>query len=448
MIRPWLVKIVFALLLLFFFSPSTIAQDALPKLVKTIQPAVVTVFAYDSEGKLNRQGSGFFINQEGQFITNCHVLEGASRAEVKTFLGNRYQVKGILAEDQNRDLILAIISPEVRPPPGPPPSECKPGHLFDSVPMARKADQKIDHTDSLRFSGTLPEIGERVVVVGSPMGLEQTLSEGVVSAIRQTEEFGEILQITAPISPGSSGSPVVNMKGEVVGIATFLLKEGQNLNFAIPGSQALALKPGELKPMAQSGLTQKTRFFKNATPEALVIWYKGAQFYEAKKYLAAIDAFKIAIKLSPKFYEAFIGLGKSYGGLNRYKEAVEAYEQAIHLEPDNAWAYRGLGIGYMNLGKLKEAVATLKQAIRLDPDSAQAFCNLGSAYSRLCYNKEAIEAYKQAISLDPDDPIAHLNLGLHYCDNLGDKSAALEEYKFLKGLDPKLAKFLFNSIYR
>jgi Flp pilus assembly protein TadD len=440
--QPAFSAILGVLLFRCLFAWQALAQEDLPKLVKKIQPAVVTVIAYDERGKLKAQGSGFFINQQGHFITNYHVLEGASRVEVKTFQGNRHQVKGVLAEDQGRDLTLAIVYLGFSPHP------IASGNPFDSIPMAQNADQKISNIASLKFSNSLPETGERIAVVGSPMGLEQTLSEGVVSALRQTEEFGEVLQITAPISPGSSGSPVVNMRGEVVGIATFLLKEGQNLNFAIPGSVALALKPGEVKPLPQPGLTKNSRFFKNVTPEALALWYKGAQSYESKNYLEAINAFKNAIKLSPKFYEAFIGLGKSYGDLNRYKEAVEAYKQAIHLEPDNAWAYQDLGIGYMKLGKLKEAVTSLKQAIRLDPDSAQAYCNLGSTYSGLGYNKEAIEAYKQAIRLDPDDPIAHVNLGVHYCDNLGDKKAALEEYKILRELDPNLAKFLFNSIYR
>ena len=85
----------------------------------------------------------------------------------------------------------------------------------------------------------LPSVAERILVVGSPMGLEQTVNEGIVSAVREVPSVGKILQISAPISPGSSGSPVINMKGEVIGVATFQLIEGQNLNFAIPGMAVL-----------------------------------------------------------------------------------------------------------------------------------------------------------------------------------------------------------------
>ena len=88
-----------------------------------------------------------------------------------------------------------------------------------------------------------PDIAERVLVVGSPMGLEQTVTEGIISAIRELPDVGTIYQITAPISPGSSGSPIINMKGKVVGVTSFFLQKGQNLNFGIPGKYVLDLVP-------------------------------------------------------------------------------------------------------------------------------------------------------------------------------------------------------------
>jgi hypothetical protein len=100
-------------------------------------------------------------------------------------------------------------------------------------------------------------------VIGTPLGLEQTVSDGIVSARREIPGFGRIVQMTAPISPGSSGSPVLNMRGEVVGVATFLIDMGQNLNFAIPAEitgrlhrgRSLAdraLGPGERQVAAES----------------------------------------------------------------------------------------------------------------------------------------------------------------------------------------------------
>ena len=77
-------------------------------------------------------------------------------------------------------------------------------------------------------------IGEKVYVISSPQGLENTISDGILSGIREIDAKRKILQITAPVSSGSSGGPVFNNNGEVIGIATFLIEEAQNLNFAMP----------------------------------------------------------------------------------------------------------------------------------------------------------------------------------------------------------------------
>ncbi|MCK7468474.1 MAG: S1C family serine protease [Desulfosudis oleivorans] len=84
------------------------------------------------------------------------------------------------------------------------------------------------------------QVGEKVYVIGSPQGLENTISEGILSGIREVDRDAKILQMTAAISPGSSGGPVFNSRGEVIGIATFLIAETQNLNFAMPVNLIMA----------------------------------------------------------------------------------------------------------------------------------------------------------------------------------------------------------------
>jgi hypothetical protein len=393
-----------ALAFLFLLAWQACADDNLPKLVREIQPAVITIIAYDAQGKTKKQGSGFFINQEGHFITNYHVMEGASRVEVKTFHGWRHPVKGVLAENRAIDLVLAAISPgRFRPP-----STDDPWEVVAETPIKEKPNQKIDNISNLKISSILPEIGERVAVVGSPMGLEQTLTEGVVSAIRHIPDFGEILQITAPISPGSSGSPVVNMKGEVVGITTFLMKGGQNLNFAIPGSRALALKPGVGRPLDEWEVAGPPE----PIPEAAALFQQGLKFHTAGKLEKAIDAYKRAIRVTPDFTEAHINLGAAYYRLGHYQKAAREFQTGVHLEPDNA----------------------------------EWYCRLGSAYLALFRYQGAANAYKQAIRIDPNLARAHYFLGLTHL-GLGNQGAALEEYKILKTIDPKKANELFNRIY-
>ena len=183
------------LFLILVISP-IVGQENLPVLIKKVEPSIVVIFTYNKEGKNLGQGSGFFINKEGDVITNSHVLQEASRATVRTTDGKDYSVKKVLVEDKEGDLIR--ISVDI------------PGEAVRPLPVTTK----------------LPDVGEKIIVIVTPLGLDKTVSDGIVSAVREIPAFGKIIQVTAPISPGSSGSPVINMKGEVIGIATFFCGSG------------------------------------------------------------------------------------------------------------------------------------------------------------------------------------------------------------------------------
>jgi len=474
---PW---IIFLFLVVVFSS--SVAQEDLTAIVKKIKPSVVCIIIYDENGDTLGQGSGFFIREKGNVITNRHVLEGATKAEVKTADGKTCPIKKVLAEDKEGDLIL--VSVEIPKGAVPPP---------------------------LSVSATIPEVGERIVVIGSPLGLEQTVSDGIVSAVREIPAFGKLIQITAPISSGSSGSPVVNVRGEVIGVATFQIVEGQNLNFAIPGERVTRLAPGKGQTLAEwaagrvkkelaaaeslysKGLTlvwageyekalpyfeeavkQDTSYadayfligycndelgrhneaveaFKQAIrlkPDyALAHYNLGVAYGKLGLLNEALEAFKQAIRLKPDLAEAHLNLGVAYGKLGLWNEALEAYKQAIRIKPDFAEAHYTLGWTYDELGNYNEAVEAYKQAIRLKPDYAEAYNNLGGAYHDLGRYDEAIEAYKQTIRIKPDYANAHYNLGVTYLI-IDDKASALNEYKILKDLDQDLANKLFNLIYK
>jgi S1-C subfamily serine protease len=203
------------------------AGDSLPELIKRVAPAVVTVVGYNAAGKVIRLGSGVFINPEGHLVTNLHVIHGVARAEVKLSHGEVYPLTAMVATDEKADLVKLAVN------------------LPKGVPHY------------LTVSDARPEVGEHVVALGSPLGLEMTVSEGLVSAIRTVKDRGEFLQISAPISPGSSGGPVVNMQGQVIGITTFQVK-GQQINFAVPGYRVLALRDGSPRPLPGTGAEGKS----------------------------------------------------------------------------------------------------------------------------------------------------------------------------------------------
>jgi len=392
--------------------------ESLPSLIKRIEPSVVSVFTYDKKGNILRLGSGFFINQNGDIITNYHVLQGASSAEVKTSDDKTYPITYIVAEDEQNDIIRL------------------------SVDIPSK------YVQPLFLSEAIPEVGERILVYGSPLGLEKTVSDGIVSAIREVPGYGKLIQITAPISPGSSGSPVLDMKGEVIGIATFQMVEGQNLNFAIPSERIANLNlVGEKKASITEELFEQEEKDKKYSDYAYEAFNKALYFMDKKEYEKALPYLEIAIKTDISSLKAnvYCAIGFCYSiEFGLYNKALESFKQAIRIEPDDAGAYTFLGIQYVELGRYKEAIEPLKQAIRLSNYYIiSAYDNLGFAYYELGRYKEAIESSKQSVRIEPDNAYAHWILGVSYLMT-SDKDSALNEYKILKILDIDLANNLFK----
>jgi len=212
--------------LFFSISGSAAARDdkgSYSRLAALAGPSVVTVLVYEYSGRFKHVGSGFFYNPKGDIVTNSHVLAANTRAEIKLASGEKYPVGAIIERNEKTDVVKART------------------HVPEDRPFLRMADR-------------MPSPGDRIMVVGSPLGLEQTITEGIVSAWRKIPGKGNVLQISAPVSPGSSGGPVLNMAGEVVGIASFQIIQGQNLNFAIPA--ASIFKKGKTNP-------RKLKFYKN-----------------------------------------------------------------------------------------------------------------------------------------------------------------------------------------
>ena len=163
-------------------------------------------------------GSGFFIGQNGLVVTNRHVLPQGEQAEIKTIRGTVFKVNRIVYEDAQADLVIVSTSASQQ--------ESKP----------------------VKLSSKLPDVGEKVIVIGNPLGLEQTVSDGIVSAVRRNQHSVDFIQITAPVSPGNSGGPLFNMRGEVIGVATFQYKSGQNLNFCVGASRIAGMQNGTNTP--------------------------------------------------------------------------------------------------------------------------------------------------------------------------------------------------------
>ena len=210
--------------LLLFFGTSAARAQTVHEIAKKAFASTVLLLMEDANGQPLSLGSGFFV-RDGEIASNLHVVEGAERGYAK-LVGQRtkYDIEGITAVDAERDLVVLKISAPWLP------------------------------TLSLGNSDAV-QVGELVYAVGNPQGLEGTFSQGIVSSIREVGT-NKLLQITAPISPGSSGGPLLNGKGEVIGVSVATFRGGQNLNFAIPSRYLKTLlgkaSPAKPKPLADA----------------------------------------------------------------------------------------------------------------------------------------------------------------------------------------------------
>src|SRR5258705_3548007 len=466
--------------LVFLFVPfvRVQSQDLLPDLVRRIKPSAVAIETFDSRGEKLSRGSGFFIAVD-RVVTNRHVIDNAFRAEVHSYNGSVYPVRGVIAVDAEGDLALLRVEA--------PPNQVRP----------------------LLLDKTSPQEGESVVVIGNPFGLEGSVTNGIVSAVRDIPTFGRIIQITAPISPGSSGSPVVNMQGQVIGVATLQITGGQSVNFAIPSERISQLQSGALLSLsdlvATTGRNKRAKAVQsfrdglsflskddceNALPyfekavesdsnyaeawaqagfckeklgrhadaieaakKAVILRHSaesyfniGLAIYYLKQYRDAAESYRQSIKLDPyNAADAYYALGLVYRDWGRPDDEIQAYKQAIRLRQDYTSAYERLGSRYLKSKKYSEAVDVFKQISVLKPADANAPNSMGEAYLEMGKLPEAVEAFRQAIRLKPDFGKAYYNLGRSQLAQ-GNRDGALEQYNILQNLDQDLAERLNNLI--
>jgi S1-C subfamily serine protease len=335
----------FPLTFILLLAPAVLADDNLPALVKRVKPTVVAIATYDSNGEALMTGSGFFL-RPGQVVTNLHVVRGAVRAEVKTLdgKGKVFPVKGTLAVDEEGDLALLDV------------------------------DMPLERAKTIELARDLPDEGETIFVIGNPLKLEGSVSDGIVSAVREVPNSYRIIQITAPISHGNSGSPVFNLKGQVLGVVTVKVTNGQNINLAIAAARVAQLTAGKLQPLSE--LTVKG---KGDVAESL--YKSGLDSLWLGNYDNAVGYFENAANKNPRRAEAWVQVGYCKVKQGKNQEAIRAYQQALQLKPTDAEIHNKLGDAYYYSGRLREAIESYTEAARLRPDWAETFYNLAIAYS-------------------------------------------------------------------
>jgi hypothetical protein len=254
-------RIIPVLLIQFFLAAETRAQS-IADIAERVGKSVTMIVTYDATGSATGQGSGVFVNKNGLVLTNAHVLEDAYSAEVISDLGTFDRIT-IVFRDQTRDLALIQLKTDQASP-----------ISFASDPNYRP--------------------GDRVVAIGNPLGLEKTVSDGLISGIRLTNDGVELIQTTVPISPGSSGGVLLNTSGELIGITSSTFEAGQNINFAISLRTILAFLSDYKNQLA------------TATPEQLKPARESVWYHVLLKWVGAISQFIIGMIFSERFYYTFL----------------------------------------------------------------------------------------------------------------------------------------------
>lgn len=202
----------------FLLSASAGCAQESPEKLTRLKNAVVIVTTFDEHGKPLLQGSGFFIDSD-QVATNFHVIKNASQIRVETFNKTVSTVSSVLATDEKSDLALL--------------------RLTTPAPQATV----------LSLRTTAAAEGDLVTVISNPQNFQWKVTRGSAGLLWEFQGLGERLQISAAISPGSSGGPVLDEDGDVVGIASMYFNSIENLSFAIPVARLQAL---QLKALTQA----------------------------------------------------------------------------------------------------------------------------------------------------------------------------------------------------
>lgn len=343
------------LLLVASLVPAVAAAKTPEQIFQQASQSVVVIHAYDVDGNPINQGGGVVTARE-LVTTNCHVIEGAANLEVHY----RQQTYGAhrSAANEERDLC------QIR------------------VPQLN-APRVMLNTGRVR-------VGQRVYTIGAPEGLELTLSEGLISSLREFDG-SQYIQTSAGISQGSSGGGLFDIEGRLIGITAFFVGEGSNLNFALPAAWIVELERGG---RARAAIGEQE--------PAETRWLRRVSDARAKKdWPAVVSLSQQWVRVAPKSARAWQELGDAYAATNRPRRAIPAYQQAVRYNGDSFDAWHNLGWTYLALNQHDRAIEAIQEALRITPGHPRATYNLGAAYHGQGLRNKVQEVHAQLRKLDP-----------------------------------------------
>lgn len=366
-------------------------------------------YSYSSRDTTLLNGSGFIFRSDGLIGTNFHVVERIDSLIVKTSDGNFYYAQIVLIDEKNDFAILKIISED--------------SLNFQTITFGNSDDVKQ---------------GQDVYAIGSPLGFEYTISQGIVAAIRKDEKvdfndpvtympvskiFEKVIQITAAISPGNSGGALFNSKGEVIGITTYTFMGYGNLNFAVAinafkrtanliNTTNIA-DDEELKAKKEESLfNSNLRIANNLKAMISYDWY----YSKWKDTMKVIDTFAVR---------------KDSTNRANLTKAETYYYKCIEMRPDTFYVYRDLLDLYVmtdSYQKAEDLFKTVRERFTSDSLVNSLSSSLASAYSSSKDYKKALTFYEKMQRADTSDNFIRYSIANIY-DLMGDYKKAEKSYR-------------------
>jgi len=423
------------------YSALNAQNKSAEKIYRQLNDAVVRIYTHHDDNSMHGQASGVILRDKGWVVTNYHVLGDASIIYAE-HNGTYIQLDSIVAMDPKRDILILQLK------------KSNDNNNYKNIPNIRIADSD------------LLKVGQKIFAIGSPLGFENTISEGIISGLRQTKNKQQnIIQISAPISSGSSGGAVLNAKGELIGISTMVMsgEAVQNLNFALAINDVI--KVAEKKQNSQPGSGDNlTRNY----------YQKGYNEYLSKNYLSAILNFEKSFNESDqddywniyyclgisfealgnsdsaKFYlnkslqlkispNTLVTLGTIYADESNYNKSKEYFLKALEISPNSTEALNNLGVVLFLQKDFQSATTCFTKSIELNDKRALPFYMLGQIAELTSKENAAVGYYKDAISINNKYADAYLSLSRALL-KLGDTENAIKYQQIAYQLQPKLRR--------
>lgn len=402
------------------FLSSAHAMDV-EAIVAQNERAVLVITGTRADNGASVQGSGVCISTQGHVLATAHQVINVKDIQGRFSDGKTVKLSVL---DSDASLETAILISET-------PLPC-------AVP--------IGDADQLKS-------GAALISIAAPMNLDFSTVPGTVSNPNRTFDGYPVIQVVLTAGHGSSGGPVFDKTGALVGLISGQLKDVDftivnRINNYYPllakhnlGKKAPLLDENEETELAPSAGISETEL------RALAAYNRGVQAASPEEKSAA---YRLAVQLLPQFYEAWFNLGVVASRANDSNTAIASYEKAKTLRPQAPEVHRNLGRIYLRTERLPEALAAFEKTVTCAPNTAPPHNDLGEAYRQMKKTDLAIAEFQTALNLQPDYAPAHYNLGITYA-NAGNRSKAIEHFQeYLRlcsdGTDAAQVKEWINTI--